>query len=113
VQAELYPEPEAPDDQFWRPLLLAVLAELDRQELWRRDAGRREHPELEWFPPRGQNAEAQRPVCAGCPVPTECFEYALRQCSDGAHLPGVSGGKTYRDRREARRRTLRALVTQI
>lgn len=38
------------------------------------DAACREHPELSWFPERGEPTKAQLAVCAGCLVRDECRE---------------------------------------
>lgn len=59
----------------------------------------RSAPAAVFFPGRGDDVEAARAVCAGCPVASECREYAL------AHheLIGVWGGTTGRERRHLRR----------
>lgn len=60
------------------------------------DAACREHPELSWFPERGESVVEQRRVCAGCLVSVEC-----RQAGE-AEAFGLWGGASGRDRKTAR-----------
>jgi WhiB family redox-sensing transcriptional regulator len=55
-------------------------------------------PDL-FFPERGENTEAAKQVCAGCPVQAECLEYALATTQKF----GVWGGTSERERRRMRR----------
>ncbi len=55
------------------------------------DAACREHPELSWFPERGEPTKAQLAVCAGCLVRDECRE--------AGELVGIWGGLSGRARR--------------
>lgn len=49
------------------------------------------------------NELAAKALCVGCPVRTECFEYAMRNCLDF----GVWGGLTSEERLRLRGRTPR------
>lgn len=52
-------------------------------------------PEL-FFPEKGGATKAAKNVCVGCPVKTECLQYAL----DNAERFGVWGGLSERERRK-------------
>lgn len=47
-------------------------AQIIRPPAWHADAACREHPEIEWFPSRGESLDAARAVCATCIVRDEC-----------------------------------------
>lgn len=51
-----------------------------------------------FFPARGESVEDARAICDGCPVVTECLDFALEH-----HCIGVWGGTTERQRRQLRR----------
>lgn len=55
-------------------------------------------PEL-WFPEKGGSTREAKRICSGCPVRTECLDYAL------AHDErfGIWGGLSERERRRLRR----------
>lgn len=97
------PEPSPPSrgDLGW-PLIELT------SEAWMADAACHEHPEVNWFPTRGQSAEPARRVCATCLVREECLDYAVRQGSlaRGVKLAGVWGGTTLPERRRFYRRPL-------
>lgn len=73
---------------------------------WRHHAACRRHdPEL-FFPVgdgelAAEQAERARDVCRGCPVASECLDWALRTGQDY----GVWGGMTEQERRDLRRDT--------
>lgn len=71
---------------------------LDRRPDWHRDALCREHPELDWLPPRGVDLRPMRLVCARCLVSDECLA-AAEAYGDAV---GVWGGTSDRERRRAR-----------
>lgn len=52
-----------------------------------------------FFPMEGSSPKAAKKVCRGCPVKTECLEYAL---ATDVHW-GIWGGTSERDRRVIRR----------
>ena len=52
-----------------------------------------------FFPTRGEDARPARAICAGCPVRTECLDFAI----DGGDHHGVFGGTSERERRSLRR----------
>lgn len=52
-----------------------------------------------FFPGRGEDARPARAICAGCPVRTECLDFAI----DGGDHHGVFGGTSERERRSLRR----------
>jgi WhiB family redox-sensing transcriptional regulator len=55
-------------------------------------------PDL-FFPTQGEPTKEAKAVCAGCPVRTECLEYALAN----SERTGVWGGTSERERRALRR----------
>jgi len=67
---------------------------------WHRDASCKEHPELTWFPERGEDLTAAKAVCCGCLVVGECRSWALAQ---GPGLEGIWGGLSGQERRRRRR----------
>jgi len=74
------------------------LLELFKSAPWKSAGACRDHPELNWFPERGEPIRAQRAVCAACPVRAECLDAAI----DG-HEYGVWAGTSGRERRVIRR----------
>ncbi len=74
---------------------------LDRPP-WQLDAACREHPDVTWFPARGESSEPARRVCARCLVRAECVEYALTHVD----TRGVWAGTSTRTRRLARKAKL-------
>lgn len=52
-------------------------------------------PEL-WFPEKGGSTREAKKICAGCPVRTQCLDYAL---AHGERF-GIYGGHSERERRE-------------
>jgi WhiB family redox-sensing transcriptional regulator len=78
---------------------LAGLAALLRPPAWHADAACKEHPEVAFFPPLGETAEAARAVCAGCLVRVECLAAALEE----PLTQGVWGGTTVAERKAMRR----------
>lgn len=61
-------------------------------------------PEL-WFPRKGGDTATPKRVCRGCPVKTECLEYAL----SNSERFGIWGGLSERERAMVRRKA-RTLV---
>lgn len=77
----------------------------DTPTTWQTRGSCKDHPELNWFPVRGQNITKQRQVCAGCPVRIDCLAEAL---NIGAHNDfGVWGGTGEHERRDMRRARMR------
>ncbi len=66
---------------------------------WHADAACREHPDVDFFPQRGESTRPAKDVCAGCLVRSECLESALRE----EH--GVWGGSSAKERRRMRRQS--------
>jgi WhiB family redox-sensing transcriptional regulator len=77
---------------------LDVLTELLRGlcPAWRRDALCREHPEVNWFPERGESSKPAKDICAQCIVRAECLEYGLKDDY------GIWGGTGVRERKRQR-----------
>ena len=71
------------------------LDELVTPPTWHADALCREHPEVNFFPKRGQDPRPAKAVCHRCSVQGECREWALAQ---GVLLAGVFGGLSQLDR---------------
>lgn len=69
---------------------------------WWRQAACQHHQDLDWFPGRGVSSEAQRAICARCPVRTDCLEEALSVSHEADH--GIWGGLTTDERRDLRAR---------
>lgn len=83
-----------------RPDVEALLELLDTpRPAFFADAACREHPELTWFPTRGDDLRPIKGVCAGCLVRDECRAYAA---AEGLRY-GVFGGLSERERRQLRR----------
>jgi WhiB family redox-sensing transcriptional regulator len=68
---------------------------------WHRDAACKEHPELSWFPGRGQDVRPVKRVCRSCLVVDLCRAWALTQPQPPA---GIWGGLTEGERRSLRTR---------
>lgn len=77
-------------------LIAAVLA---NRPSWMRDAACAEHPEVSFFPERGDDVRPAKRVCAGCLVKAECRTWAIAQ---GPELAGVWAGTTTLQRRQMR-----------
>jgi WhiB family redox-sensing transcriptional regulator len=72
---------------------------------WMADGSCRDYPATTFFPQDGVGVIKAQKICAGCPVQSQCLEYALDNHIDH----GVWGGRSERERRRlqrARRRTL-------
>jgi hypothetical protein len=79
--------------------ILATLREVGT-ERWQHDALCVEHhPEVSWFPERGEPTDAAKAICARCLVREECLEYALREDI----REGIWGGLALGQRRALRR----------
>ena len=76
---------------------MAFLWEL--RPAWMADALCLEHPEVNFFPARGQSIAAAKALCGRCLVQRECREYALADDT----IVGVWGGTTTRQREQARK----------
>jgi WhiB family redox-sensing transcriptional regulator len=99
VQLDLRTDDEAdwfagdPGDLHSLDALVAWLAARPR---WQSDAACRDHPELTWFPERGDDTRPAKTVCASCPVRDDCATFAA---SFGGTLVGVWAGSSGRERR--------------
>ena len=80
---------------------------LDPRASWRDKAVCAEVDPTLFFPKKGDSAREAKQVCAGCPVRTECLEYAL-----GREPHGVWGGLTVVERRALQRRRSAPAVAQ-
>jgi WhiB family transcriptional regulator, redox-sensing transcriptional regulator len=65
---------------------------------WHADALCREHPEVNFFPERGEDARPARAICARCPVIAECRSHAVER----NEIHGLWGGTSVRERRKLR-----------
>lgn len=79
--------------------LTGFVDQLVDRPAWHADAACREHPDMTWFPGRGDDQQAARDVCEGCLVRAECETYARAQ---PAWLEGIWGGTSARQRRRRR-----------
>jgi WhiB family redox-sensing transcriptional regulator len=66
---------------------------------WQKDALCQEHPDLHWFPVRGENPQSAKRLCAECLVFADCRRWSLEQ---GPELEGVWAGLDRRDRQALR-----------
>lgn len=83
---------------------LPDLAALLARPAWMADAACREHPELSWFPGRGEDVRPAMAVCGGCLVRQECAAYAESLDRGADPLEGIWAGLSARRRRQARSR---------
>lgn len=74
-------------------VVFAALSGLIDRPKWHSDAACREHPELNWFPHRGEPQTAQLAVCDACLVRTECA------AAGAFEHDGIWGGQSGRGRR--------------
>ena len=65
---------------------------------WDRDALCREHPEVNFYPGRGESSEPAKAVCRECLVKRECLVTAMS--NQGAYAHGVWGGTAPEERRQ-------------
>jgi WhiB family redox-sensing transcriptional regulator len=86
-------------DELLADAVLHLQRVIGSLEPWQRDAACREHPGVDYFPPRGAPTGPARAVCANCLVTGECLAYALEH--NIKH--GVWGGLSERERRRLRR----------
>lgn len=75
---------------------------------WHADAACKEHPELTWYPEKGDATEAQRAICQSCLVRRDCLIDALER----RDLQGLWGGHTGTERNAARRKAPGDVVAQ-
>ncbi|HVA08005.1 MAG TPA: WhiB family transcriptional regulator [Acidimicrobiales bacterium] len=85
------------------------LDELVHRPQWQAWAACRDEPTETFFPGRGQDPRPAKRICAGCPVATECREYATAMDDPGRPLMGIWAGTSERSRRQERR--LRAVAS--
>ena len=77
----------------------------DPNATWQDHAACADHPEVDFFPARGESLAPARAICNRCPVADQCLDYAL----DHGIKHGVWGGTSERDRRTLRK-TRRAVT---
>lgn len=75
--------------------LLDDLAHLFDKPAWMKDSLCLEHPDVAFFPARGQDTRPAKQICATCLVRDECLTFAL---DSGEHF-GVWGGLSERERK--------------
>lgn len=79
---------------------MSTLVRLVQREPWMHAAACRGlNPEL-FHPQPGESSDQAKAVCAGCPVRTECLDYAMAHYE----LFGVWGGTSQKQRSQLRRR---------
>ena len=88
----------APDELLTLDEVLEVV-----RPAWHADAACREHPEVSWFPERGEPVDAARAICAGCLVIDEC-----RAAGIAGREQGIWGGLSERNRRQLRTAEIRS-----
>lgn len=89
----------------WEALMvgyeLPTLADLVDRPAWMKDALCREHPEIDWFPGRGEDGRPAKALCARCLVQAECLAYA-ETITVPMPPTGIWGGTSERERRQVR-----------
>src|SRR5205823_4410487 len=78
---------------------LDELTALFDRPAWQANAACRDHPEVSWFPSRGEDVRPAQTICAGCAVRAECLEFALMHEPDDRSRVGIWGGTSARQRR--------------
>jgi len=81
-----------PADVIARP----TIDELFTRPAWQADALCREHPDVTFFPERGQASAPAKAICAPCLVRADCLQYGMTQPC------GIWGGTSDRERRARR-----------
>ena len=66
---------------------------------WAGRAACRKHPDVNFFPGRGEDSAPAKAVCTNCPVKDICLEVALRNVEKF----GIWGGTSEKERRQLRR----------
>ena len=66
---------------------------------WHWDAACKEHPEVNWFPEKGDGHRPAQRICDGCLVAPNCYKWAMEQ---GPGLEGIWAGTTPTQRRRLR-----------
>lgn len=70
---------------------------------WQQDAACKDTPDPDvFFPGKGEDGEAAKQICAGCPVLAECLEFALATMRAADRDHGVYGGLTPAERARLR-----------
>ena len=72
----------------------------DSPTAWMGQGNCRNYPPATFFPSDGVGVDRARAICKGCPVTTECLEYALEERIEH----GVWGGCSERERRRILKR---------
>ena len=72
----------------------------DSPTAWMAQGNCRNYPPATFFPSDGVGVERARAICKGCPVGTQCLEYALEERIEH----GVWGGCSERERRRILKR---------
>ena len=72
----------------------------DSPTAWMAQGNCRNYPPATFFPSDGVGVDRARAICKGCPVGTECLEYALAERIEH----GVWGGCSERERRRILKR---------
>lgn len=71
--------------------MVGLVALLDRHRpAWQADAACLEHPDVTFFPERGESLAPARAVCAGCLVSGECAAYAVAIGASAGVWAGVA-----------------------
>lgn len=86
-------------EPLWSSERGGALDDLLARPSWHRDAACLEHPEVDFFPERGEDSKPAKAVCDGCLVRLECLNYAIVR-----RIHGVWGGLSERERNELRKR---------
>jgi WhiB family redox-sensing transcriptional regulator len=84
------------------PTPAELFAEMLARPAWMSDAACREHPEISFFPRRGEDVGPARAICDGCLVSDECLDHACSTGWLGVPAQGIWGGTSARERKRAR-----------
>lgn len=72
--------------------LAHLLDVLHRRPAWHADAACKEHPEVTWFPARGERSAPAKAICATCLVRAECLTFAADHELAAGEAHGIWGG---------------------
>lgn len=82
-----------------------ILGLFQEEPEWKEGSLCNDHPEVNFFPARGESTRVARAICNQCPVEDECLFYIMQR----GDKFGIWGGLSERNRRIVRRATKRGM----
>lgn len=92
ILAELTPADRTAAGPTWFARMVA-----QARPAWHADGACHEHPDVTWFPARGESTEPAKAVCRDCLVRSECLIFAIDHDEQG-----IWGGTSAQERRVIR-----------